>query len=69
MHCSHWAYKCSQLSDKQQPQLHMTIEVVEDKDKTGLKEQGHQLMHVSLAQAGELPDNQASRTGSILMVS
>ena len=57
---SHWAYECPQLSNKQQAQLHMNVEAQEEE---GRKEQeaqeGHQMLHVSLAQGGALPDDRA----------
>jgi hypothetical protein len=59
---SHWAYKCPQLSGKQQAQLHMNIEAQEDGNQEQPKE-GHQLLNVTLAQGGALPDNQAYLNG------
>jgi hypothetical protein len=53
---SHWAYECPQLSGKQQAQLHMNIEAQEDGNQEQPKE-GHQLLNVTLAQGGAMPDN------------
>ncbi len=51
----HWAYKCPQLSNKQQVQLHMKLE---EQGKTkDQQEEGHQLLNVTLAQGGNLPEN------------
>ena len=61
---SHWAYECAQLSNKQQAQLHMNVEA---QDEQGGKEEeaqeGHQLLHVTLAKGGELPDDRAYLDG------
>ncbi len=61
---SHWAYECPQLSNEQQAQLHMNIEAQEEQ---GRKEQeaqeGHQMLHVTQAQGGALPDNRAYLDG------
>ncbi len=46
----HWAHSCPHLSNKQQQQLHMM-------------EEGHQLMHVMLAQRAALPNNRAYLDG------
>ena len=57
---SHWAYECPQLCNEQQAQLHMNVEAQEEE---GRKEQeaqeGHQMLHVTLAQRGALPDDRA----------
>jgi hypothetical protein len=61
-HCggvTHWAYECPQLSGEQQAQLHMNLETEQDKEEVNWTKEGHQLLHVSLAQGGELPDNWA----------
>ncbi len=66
-HCgstSHWAFECPQLSKEQQVQLHMNVRSQES--GAGEQEQpkeGHQLLNVTLAQAGELPDNWAYLDG------
>ncbi len=61
---SHWAYECPQLSNEQQAQLHMNVEAQEEE---GRKEQeaqeGHQMLHVTLAQGGALPDDRAYLDG------
>jgi hypothetical protein len=61
---SHWAYECPQLSNEQQAQLHMNVEAQEEE---GTKEQeaqeGNQMLHVTLAQGGALPDNRAYLDG------
>ena len=70
LHCfncgraTHWAYECPQLSGEQQAQLHMSLESQED-EQTGeqTEEQGHQLLHVSMAQGGELPEDRAYLDG------
>ncbi len=54
---SHWAYECPQLrGGEQQAQLHMTVEVQEEGDEEQAQE-GHQLLNVTLAQRGALPDD------------
>jgi hypothetical protein len=58
---SHWADECPQLSDEQQSQLHMALEAQDDEKEQA--EEGHQLLHVSLAQGGTLPDNRAYLDG------
>jgi hypothetical protein len=51
----HWAYECPQLSNEQQAQLHMNLkEQGKTKDQ---QEEGHQLLNVTLAQGGNLPEN------------
>ncbi len=65
-HCggaTHWAYKCPQLTGKQQAQLHMNLEGGQDEGDATSIEEGHKLLHVSLAQGGELPDNRAYLNG------
>jgi hypothetical protein len=60
-HCglqSHWAYECPQLSAEQQAQLHMNVGSQEGKEQEQVKE-AYQMLHVSLAQGGELLDNRA----------
>ncbi len=60
-HCgamSHLAFECPQLSKEQQAQLHMNVNSQEQGDQEQPKE-GHQLLNVTLTQAGELPDNWA----------
>jgi hypothetical protein len=63
LHCfncgspSHWVYKCPQLGGEQQAQLHMNLNGQEDGAEGQAVEEGHQLMHVSLTQGGELPDD------------
>ncbi len=67
LHCfncgatDHWAYKCPQLSNKQQAQLHMNLE--EQGETKDQQEEGHQLLNVMLAQGGNLPENQAYLDG------
>ena len=61
---SHWAYKCPQLSNKQQAQLHMNIEAQgEEGGKEQEAQEGHQMLHVTLAQGGALPDDRAYLNG------
>ncbi len=61
---SHWAYECPQLSNEQQSQLHMNVEAQEEQDaKEQEGQEGHQMMHVTLAQGGELPDDRAYLDG------
>jgi hypothetical protein len=60
-HCGaidHWVFKCPQLSKEQQAQLHMNDRSQKEREQEQAEE-GHQLLNVMLAQAGELPDNQA----------
>jgi hypothetical protein len=64
-HCgspSHWAYKCPQLSVEQQAQLHMNMGSQEGKEQEQVEE-AHQMLHVSLAQGGELLDDKAYLDG------
>ena len=70
LHCfncgatSHWVYQCPQLSEKQQAQLHMNLNSQEDEQtQEQAREEGHQMLHVSMAQRGNLPDNQAYLDG------
>ncbi len=50
---SHWAYECPLLSNEQQAQLHMNIEAQEEEDgKEQEAQEGHQMLHVMLAQGG-----------------
>ncbi len=58
---SHWADECPQLSREQQSQLHMALEAQGENEKE--TEEGHQLLHVTLAQGGALPDNRAYLDG------
>ena len=61
---SHWAYECPQLSNEQQAQLHMNIEVQEEEGgKEQEAQEGHQMLHVTQAQGGVLPDNRAYLDG------
>ncbi len=57
----HWAYECPQLSNEQQAQLHMNLE--EQGETKDQEEEGHQLLNVTLAQGGNLPENQAYLDG------
>jgi hypothetical protein len=62
LHCynfgalDHWAHDCPELSSKQQAQLHMNVQGMDD---TTEFEEGHQLLNVSLMQGGALPDKRA----------
>ncbi len=58
---NHWAPCCPHLTNQQQQQLHMTLETTEETEK--YQEEGPQLMHVTLAQGGALPDNRAYLDG------
>ncbi len=58
----HLVFECPQLSKEQQAQLHMNVRSQEEREQEQAKE-GHQLLNVTLAQAGELPDNQAYLDG------
>ncbi len=59
---SHLAYECLQLSREQQSQLHMNIEAQGEADQEKV-EGAHQLLSVTLAQGGALPDNWAYLDG------
>ncbi len=59
---THWAYKCPQLSGERQAQLHMNLDAQEEA-KGQPAEDGHQLLHVSLMQDRDLPDNRAYLDG------
>ena len=57
---SHWAYECPQLCGEQQAQLHKNLDSQEDEQaQEQAGEEGHQMLHVSMAQGGDLPDDQA----------
>ena len=57
---SHWVYECPQLSGEQQAQLHMNLNSQEDEQaQEQAGEEGHQMLHVSMTQGGDLPNNQA----------
>jgi hypothetical protein len=58
-----WAYECPQLSGEQQAQLHMNLDAQEDGAEGQAVKEGHQLMHVSFNQGGELPDDRAYLDG------
>jgi hypothetical protein len=57
----HWAYKCPQLNNKQQAQLHMNLK--EQRETKDQQEERHQLLNMMLAQGGNLPENQAYLDG------
>ena len=59
----HWAYECPQLTKEQQEQLHMCLEDEDDDNDGAEQKDGHQLLHVSLLQGGELPDDRAYLDG------
>jgi hypothetical protein len=59
---THWAYECLQLSRERQAQLHMNLDAQEE-TKGQPTEDGHQLLHVSLTQGGDLLDNRAYLDG------
>ena len=51
---------CPHLTAEQQEQLHIAVEGNEEQEDM---ESGHQLLHVSMLQADELPDNRAYLDG------
>jgi hypothetical protein len=64
-HCgaaNHWAYECPELTGDQQGQLHINLQAQDNAggDKEG---EGHQLLNITLAQGGALPDNRAYLDG------
>ena len=59
---SHWAYECPQLSGEQQSQLHMNLEAHEETTQEAAKD-AHQLLNVTFAQGGELPDSRVYLDG------
>jgi hypothetical protein len=61
---THLAYECPQLSGERQAQLHMNLDAQEEA-KGQPAEDGHQLLHVSLMQGGDLPDNWAYLDGCL----
>jgi hypothetical protein len=64
-HCggaNHWAYESPELTGDQQGQLHINLQV-QDNAGGGQEEEGHQLLNVTLAQGGALPNNQAYLDG------
>jgi hypothetical protein len=68
LHCfncgslSHWAYECPQLSGEQQSQLHMNLEAHKETTQEAAKD-AHQLLNVTFAQGGELPDSRVYLDG------
>lgn len=55
---SHWAYECPQLTGEQQSQLHMNLEAQGAGGEEDVAEDPHQqLLTMTLAQGGELPDD------------
>jgi hypothetical protein len=63
----HWAFECPQLSKEHQAQLHMNVRSQEEREQEQAKE-GHKLLNVMLAQAGELPDNRAYLDGCSMVM-
>ncbi len=64
-HCgggNHWAYECPELTGDQQGQLHINLQA-QDNTRGGQEEEGHQLLNVTLAQGGALPENWAYLDG------
>ncbi len=61
---THWAYECPQLSGKRQGQRHMILDAQEGGEGQPVWD-GHQLLHVSLTQGGNLPDNRAYLDGCL----
>jgi len=62
-HCGkegHWARDCPHLTAEQQEQLHIAVEGSKEQEDV---ESGHQLLHVSMLQADDLPDNRAYLDG------
>ncbi len=64
---THWAYECPQLSGEQQAQLHMNLDAQEE-GKGQPAEDGHELLHVSLTQGGDLPDDRAYLDGCLTVM-
>ena len=68
LHCfncgspTHWAYECPQLSGEQQSQLHMNLEAHKETTQE-TAEDTHQLLNVTFAQGGELPDSRVYLDG------
>ncbi len=58
----HWAYECPELTSEQQAQLHMNMKGNEDGEE-GQQQEGRQLLNVTMAQGGALPDNRAYLDG------
>jgi hypothetical protein len=64
-HCGgadHWAYECPELTGDQQGQLHIKLQA-QDNAGGGQEEEGHQLLNITLAQGGTLPNNWAYLDG------
>ena len=55
----HWVSKCPNLPSEQQGQLHMAVKGKGGEEKVGGTQTGHKLLHVSMLQVDELPDNRA----------
>jgi hypothetical protein len=53
----HWAYECPHLSNEQQQQLHMNLDVQDEVEEA--QEEGHQLLNHIFAQGAELLENRA----------
>jgi hypothetical protein len=64
---THWAYECPQLSGEWQAQLHMNLDAQEEAEGQPA-EDGHQLLHVSLTQGRDLPDDQAYLDGCSMVM-
>ncbi len=62
----HWAYKCPQLTNEQQAQLHMNLEGNEEVEEQ--EQEGHQLLNVALVQGGALPNNRAYLDGCLTVM-
>jgi hypothetical protein len=61
---THWAYECPQLSGEQQSQLHMNLEAHQETSQE-TAEDTHQLLNVTFAQGGELPNSRVYLNGCL----
>ena len=59
---THWAYECPQLSKEQQSQLHMNLEAHKETTQE-TAEDARQLLNVTCAQGGELPNSRVYLDG------
>jgi hypothetical protein len=64
---NHWAYECPELPGDQQGQLHINLQAQENAGG-GQEEEGQQLLNVTLAQGGALPNNWAYLDGCSMVM-
>ncbi len=62
----HWAYECPHLSNKQQQQLHMNLDMQDEAE--GAQKEAHQLLNIMFAQGVDLPKNKAYLGGCSMVM-